>query len=72
MCLCVCCCTCHCSHLCVCVWSSGSGELGVNRRLLPVLRAALWDGGNPRVVSNGRVHGPLAGAAHVAESRVQP
>lgn len=56
----------------MCVWSSGSGELGVNRRLLPVLRAALWDGGNPRVVSDGRVHGPLAGAAHVAESRVQP
>jgi len=51
---------------------SGPGELGVNRSLLPVLRAALRDGGHPRVVGYGCVHGPLTGAAHVAESRVQP
>lgn len=54
------------------VKNSGSGELGVNWSLLPVLRAALGDGGHPRVVGDWRVHGPLAGAAHVAESRVQP
>lgn len=47
---------------------SGSGELGVYWRLVPVLRAALRDGGHTRVVGDGCVHGPLAGAAHVAES----
>ena len=51
---------------------SWSGELGVHRSLLPVLRAALRDGGHSCVVGYGRVHGPLAGAAHVGESRVQP
>lgn len=67
----VCVCVCHC--LCVSLpGNSGSSELGVNWSLLPVLRAALGYGGHPRVVGYGRVHGPLAGAAHVAEIWVQP
>lgn len=70
-------CMCHCVIMSVCrgEWGvegrgggSGSGELGVNWRLLPVLRAALRDDGHTRVVSDGCVHGPLAGAAHIAES----
>lgn len=37
-----------------------------------MLWAALRDGGHPCVVSYGRVHGPLTGAAQVAKSRVEP
>lgn len=52
--------------------SSWSGELRVNGLLLPVLWAVgLGNGGDPGVVGNGGVHGPLAGV-HVAEGRVEP
>lgn len=57
--------------------SSGSRQLCVDRLLLlllvPVLRrtvVGLGDVGNPCRVSDGCVHGPLAGA-HVAEGGVQ-
>lgn len=53
-----------------CALFSGSGELCVDR-LFPVLRAVgLRDGGHPRGVGDGRVHGPLR-RAHVAEGGVE-
>ena len=53
-----------------CELFSGSGELCVDR-LVPVLRAVgLGDGGHPRGVGDGRVHGPLR-RAHVAEGGVE-
>lgn len=61
--------------VCVCrvsagVASSRPGELRVNGLLLPVLRTVgLGDGGDPGVVGDGGVHGPLAGV-HVAEGGV--
>lgn len=52
--------------------SSWPGELRVNGLLLPVLRTVgLGNGGDPGVVGDGGVHGPLAGV-HVAEGGVKP
>lgn len=52
--------------------SSRPGELRVNGLLLPVLwTVGLGNGGDPGVVGDGGVHGPLAGA-HVAEGGVKP
>lgn len=50
-----------------------SGQLRVHRLLVPMLRTVvgLRDGGHPCRVSDGCIHGPLAGA-HVAEGGVQP
>ncbi len=51
---------------------SGSGQLCVDRLLVPVLGTVvgLGNGRNPCRVSDGCIHGPLAGA-HVAEGGVQ-
>lgn len=70
---------CVCMWACVCVCRvsaevafSWPGELCVNRLLLPVLRTVgLGDGGDPGVVGDRSVHGPLAGV-HVAEGGVEP
>ena len=58
--------------VCVCVQSPlRPGQLCVHRLLVPLLWAVLGDGGDPCGISDGGVHGPLAGA-HVAEGGVEP